>query len=161
MVSHYHQGIFFPFWVIVVRKGGSIASRCFYLHNMKFNLDVHVCPNVLQYWKKIWLIKVANRKKPNETEKLKMQWQSPTFNVQFSWTIACMFNKNDKKRNKSTFHAQKKNRALQACFSKSELEKELATFIMCVLKYYAFHVLWCREPNTRVHGPCMKYFDAK
>lgn len=102
------------------------------------------CPNVLEYWKQIWLIKVANRKKTtNETEKLKMHWQSPTFNVQFSRTIAfaCMFNKTTKIEKKHQHLMPKKTkqtRALQACFSKSELEKELATFIMVCFKILCF-----------------------
>lgn len=93
-----------------------------------------------------------------------MHWQSPTFNVQFSRTIAfaCMFNKTTKIEKKHQHLMPKKTkqtRALQACFSKSELEKE--HLLWCVLRYYAFHVLWCRERNTRVHGPCMKYFECK
>lgn len=83
-----------------------------------------------------------------------MHWQSPTFNVQCSRTIAfaCMFNKGqkEKKKHQHLMPKKKKNqtRALQACFSKSELEKELATFIMCVLNIMLF---MCFDAGNQTH----------
>lgn len=42
-------------------------------------------------------------------------------------------------------------------------KRAIATFILCVLKYYAFYVLWCLKPNIQAHvnGRYMAYFECK
>lgn len=84
--------------------------------------------------------------------------QSPT-------TEICNVNKTIEKREKNPHqHLMQNNWSTASMLHWKWIRKRaIATFILCVLKYYAFYVLWCLKPNIQAHvnGRYMAYFECK
>lgn len=84
--------------------------------------------------------------------------QSPT-------TEICNVNKTIEKRGKNPHqHLMQNNWSTASMLHWKWIRKRaIATFILCVLKYYAFYVLWCLKPNIQAHvnGRYMAYFECK